>query len=1004
MDVCENNFHNCHADAPCTKVGPSNSRSFKCVCPDIQFGDWLIEADAASTGEVHSWKPPCYYYHPEHDNHRLQPFNYAGRDTIIHYGTYELPTMYDFAVKCRSLGMKLFTPENEEENSYFYQLEKATGAHWDSVFPLGIYKHSDGYWGNIYTGEKLAWQKISTSNSGRINYASAYYSSQGTSWKITGFNIPEFEWDGDDRYRIACIPPKDGESIEIFDFCATGLHNCDKNAICINGGESDFTCECQPLQFGDIQVPGTGTEDCIYKMPGHDDKTLSRVRLHDGVYAFHFSSEKHSFADAVNYCAALGMHLPIPNSEIENEALLKLQKYRYNLLLGFSLNKAGKHINIYTGEELSYTNWDYQQDKITLKYDNQPRYTTFDPNDFINVLLDLDDVDGWNKPGFWNDYKTSERKLQIVYPACQKSDLDVVKVDWCKLGFHNCHADANCLLTNDEKLYKCECKDPEFYTGNGVGKDGCVFKLGSKFLIDNYNVDVTINDRYVRTQIAVSIQNNNPANDALYKFGVNLDQYEFISSLTMRVGDDGKVLVGGVHKELEVEEIFNAAVSNESGGTASTANIPTENDASVAADTPTGGPAATMTDTTFAIKVKIPVGKKLYIWLNYDKQLTRENGLYAYPIKVFPNDPVTKMSVSVTIEESLNLDAKKTSVYWESEGKPEGRLAARNQENAFGLNKISDKKWEFTFEKDSISQQEWKDNLKIEYDLDRSDNTCGDIVMRDGYFIHHIAPKDVGSIPKNVIISIDTSTSMNRSRLRNVKTAIIAILDTLTEQDTFWLQHFSSASGRVWSWETVQATAENLQNAKSWVNSLSTGYQTYLYNGLSDSVKRPADSNRANIAFIISDGYPTGTSKWEDIQAGILDKNSIKNSQGDVIGQKWAVFSFSIGYAAPMFELNKLSTWNMGVGQQVLDDNDINAQLTSFFNKYSNAFIWNNQFRYNGASEYDCSATNLYADQELTCIGKLPSSKQCGEVDDLGFTPGNSLLADENMMNVSILN
>lgn len=270
--------------------------------------------------------------------------------------------------------------------------------------------------------------------------------------------------------------------------------------------------------------------------------------------------------------------------------------------------------------------------------------------------------------------------------------------------------------------------------------------------------------------------------------------------------------------------------------------------------------------------------------------------------------------------------------------------------------------------------------------------------MRDGYFIHYIAPKGLGSIPKNVILTVDTSGSMGWTRMNNAKAAMITILDTLTDQDTFWLQQFNSYTYS-WTSNTVQATAANIESAKSWVNTLSAGGGTALYAGVFNSVQRPLDSNRANIAFIISDGYPTsGVSRWSDIQAGILAANSIKNSKGEEIGQKWAIYNFGIGNGAPMFELNKLSTWNMGVGRQVFDDADVHAQLTAFFNEYSLPLVWNNQFHYSGASVYDCSGTNLYADQELTCIGKLPSSNQCGDIDDLGFTPGNTLLAGVNMM------
>ena len=392
-------------------------------------------------------------------------------------------------------------------------------------------------------------------------------------------------------------------------------------------------------------------------------------------------------------------------------------------------------------------------------------------------------------------------------------------------------------------------------------------------------------------------------------------------------------------------------------------------------------------------------------------QLTRENAIYTFRTNVFPYEPVSKMSVSVTIEESRNIDAKKTSVYWESVGKPDGQRSAGNQENTFDLNKVSARKWKYSFEKESIDLEEWNDNLNIQYDVERLDNTCGDIVMRDGFFIHYISPKRLGSIPKNVILSIDTSDSMENERLDNVQAAVNTILDTLTDKDTFWLQEFSWREQNPWKSEAVPATVENVARAKRWVNRLWTSRYdgNPWYEGIYNSIQQPIDEKRVNLAFIITDDRGTGdkliftgskSQKWSDVQARILNANSIKNNKGEQIGQKWALFNFGINLYS-LYYLNKLSNLVMGAVRNVPDSEDISAELTSFFNEYSSPLVWNNQFHYNGASEYDCSGTNLYDDQELTCIGKLPTSKECSEFKDLEFTPGNTLFAGVNEMDVS---
>ena len=984
LDFCGLNLHDCSSQVTCTNSGSS----YTCTCPNAQMGDWNLAPASTSTGKG---SDPCHYFHPNAVGHRVFSVSYGGnvhgiRDTVVYLGPAAGSNFYDYAAKCQALGMRMLTPENSEENALVYQLRNKPGGYYSMNVPIGITRRYDGQWRNIYTYNK-AWTNSMNDYDGYGNrdfaYANSYYSQ--SYWYDDDFGVPS-------NVRTICIAPQDGESTDV-DFCGSGFNDCHEGASCTNGGDAGYTCKCQPLQFGDVEiapidVAGTG-KSCTYKMPGHDDKTLFPVLVRgnsrsDTVYAFHASSDRHLLKDAIMYCGALGMHLPLPINEKENFAMRKILPGQYMNYYWLGISDSGedlKYLNIYTGEKVSYTNW----------YDYEPKAGAT----YTNVGMKRGN-------GKWAAYTDSTYDFRLR-TICQKGAVDVSKFDWCAAGLHDCHVDAKCLPSNDANTpYQCQCKDPEFYVGNGIGENGCVFKLGSKFLIDNYNVDVNINDRYVRTQIAVSVANKNTNSAELYEFGVNLDEFEFISGLTMRMGDDGAVSVGDVHKEQEAEEIFETAIESGSGGAITemkpTEAVPTE---IVPTLSPTEAPI--FRNTTFSVKVNVPAGKKLFIWLNYDMQLTRQSASYAYTTNVFPYDAVSKMKVSVTIEESRNIDGDKTAVYWESEGKPNSLRAVRNQENGFTLNEAGSKKWELSFEKESIDAEQWNDNLKIEYDLERLDNTCGDIVMRDGYFIHYIAPKGLGSIPKNVILTVDTSGSMGWTRMNNAKAAMVTILDSLTDQDTFWLQQFNSYTS-AWTSDTVQATATNIENAKRWVNSLTSGGGTALYDGVYNSVQRPLDMERANLAFIISDGYPTsGITRWSEIQANILDANSIKNSQGEEIGQKWAIYNFGIGNGAPMFELSKLSTWNMGVGRQVFDDADVHTQLTEFFNEYSIPLVWNNQFHYSGASEYDCSGTNLYADQELTCIGKLPSDNKCGGVEDLGFTPGNTLLAEVDMMNVSLL-
>ena len=63
------------------------------------------------------------------------------------------------------------------------------------------------------------------------------------------------------------------------------------------------------------------------------------------------------FDGALQYCASLGMHLPVPLSMEEVQDLEAIPRYgnTYKFFLGFTRQESdGTWINIYTGEEMSY--------------------------------------------------------------------------------------------------------------------------------------------------------------------------------------------------------------------------------------------------------------------------------------------------------------------------------------------------------------------------------------------------------------------------------------------------------------------------------------------------------------------------------------------------------------------------------------------------------------------------------------------------------------------------
>ena len=76
--------------------------------------------------------------------------------------------------------------------------------------------------------------------------------------------------------------------------------------------------------------------------------------------------------------------------------------------------------------------------------------------------------------------------------------------------------------------------------------------------------------------------------------------------------------------------------------------------------------------------------------------------------------------------------------------------------------------------------------IKLAYDVDRPASTGGDILVRDGFFVHFISPESLPYLPKNIIFVIDKSGSMwSNNRMANTVDAFANMVGDLHPEDFF---------------------------------------------------------------------------------------------------------------------------------------------------------------------------------------------------------------------------
>ena len=129
---------------------------------------------------------------------------------------------------------------------------------------------------------------------------------------------------------------------------------------------------------------------------------------------------------------------------------------------------------------------------------------------------------------------------------------------------------------------------------------------------------------------------------------------------------------------------------------------------------------------------------------------------------------------------------------------------------------------------------------------------------RDGYFTLVVQPKAsyrTGDVtPREVIVLIDTSGSMNGAPLRDAGAVAKAIIGTLTDRDTFNAMAFSD---NVYEMRTapIRGDAAGKAAATAWVDGLRAGGGTLMERGMLRSLSTTPGNDRVRMVYLLSDGF-----------------------------------------------------------------------------------------------------------------------------------------------------
>ena len=140
----------------------------------------------------------------------------------------------------------------------------------------------------------------------------------------------------------------------------------------------------------------------------------------------------------------------------------------------------------------------------------------------------------------------------------------------------------------------------------------------------------------------------------------------------------------------------------------------------------------------------IPAGEEAFFWLTYEQQLSRKEGKYKYKTNVRPYEPVDNLELKVNIVESRDIIKSKTVAnFGDSNNDYNNNYSnnySRRKRDAAGsfIEQINGpRSISYTFT-ESNNPDEFQETIYLTYDVDRPTLSGGDLLVRDGHFVHFI--------------------------------------------------------------------------------------------------------------------------------------------------------------------------------------------------------------------------------------------------------------------------
>ena len=350
----------------------------------------------------------------------------------------------------------------------------------------------------------------------------------------------------------------------------------------------------------------------------------------------------------------------------------------------------------------------------------------------------------------------------------------------------------------------------------------------------------------------------------------------------------------------------------------------------------------------------IPPGETRRIELAYTQVLEVDNGLihYVYPLDVTrltSRRPIQEMSVSVNVESNDEV----SSIY-----SPSHEIAISRQ---------GDESFRVGFEENFfVPDQDFSLYWGIASDtINVNLLTYRESANEDGFFMLLVQPPlelpEDQIIPRDIIIVLDQSGSMDGAKWEQAQDAATYVLDNLNPRDRFNVVLFSTG-WRVFSNELESSDAA--EEAIDWINGMFPEGGTDI-NGALVTALEMTDSERPTTILFLTDGLPT---------EGEIDPEDILENIEAEAGPNVRIFAFGVGDDVDTFLLDSITSEFRGLSSYVRPTERVDEEVASLYNKIGAPVLTDVELNIEGVTIDSMYPTmplpDLFAGTQLTVVGR----------------------------------